>query len=57
MTEREKRLLEMFKNLDRHEQNVIIGKVSELVMNNKKEKIHFFDNVRVIYPIVSVFVF
>lgn len=57
MTEREKRLLEMFKNLDRHEQNVIIGKVSELVMNNKKEKIHFFDNVRVIYPIVFVFVF
>ncbi len=56
MTEREKRLLEMFKNLDRHEQNVIIGKASELALNNKKEKIHFFDDVKVIYPIVFVFI-
>ena len=36
MTEKESYLLELFRNLDRHEQNIVIGKISELILNKKK---------------------
>jgi len=42
MTEKEAELLEMFRKLDRHEQRIIIGKVSELVVNKKKREALFF---------------
>lgn len=38
MTEKEIELLKMFRNLDRHEQNIIIGKISELILNKKKRE-------------------
>lgn len=41
MTERENELLKMFRNLDKHEQNIIIGKISELILNKKKRKDSF----------------
>lgn len=39
MTEKEKELLKMFRNLDIYEQKIIIGKISELILNKKKEKL------------------
>jgi len=36
MTEKEAKLLGIFKLLDRYEQNIIIGKISELILNKKK---------------------
>ncbi|WP_326910633.1 hypothetical protein [Sedimentibacter sp. MB31-C6] len=36
MTEKELELLEMFRMLNKCEQNIISGKVSELVLNKKK---------------------
>ncbi len=38
MTEKETHLLDMFRNLDRYEQNIIVGKASELILNKKKRK-------------------
>lgn len=43
MTEKEIELLKMFRNLDRYEQNIIIGKISELILNKKKRKIYFME--------------
>lgn len=43
MTEKEIELLKMFRTLDRHEQNIITGKISELILNKKKRKIHFME--------------
>lgn len=58
MTEKEAHLLDMFRSLDKYEQNIIIGKVSELILNKRKEKIHFFENARVkYYPVVFVYIF
>jgi hypothetical protein len=37
MTEKEAELLGMFKDLDKYEKNIIIGKISELILNKKKE--------------------
>ena len=57
MTEKEIELLNMFRNLDRHEQNIVIGKISELVLNKKKENINFnWDSKIKYYPVVFVFV-
>lgn len=39
MTEKEIELLKMFRSLDKYEQKIIIGKISELVLNKKKRKI------------------
>lgn len=38
MTEKEIELLKMFRNLDKYEQKIIIGKISELILNKKKER-------------------
>ncbi len=58
MTEKELELLEMYRNLDRHEQNIIVGNISELILNKKKEKISFFEDVRIrYYPVVFIFIF
>nr|WP_312579612.1 hypothetical protein [Sedimentibacter sp.] len=37
MTEKESELLGVFRHLDKYEQNIIIGKISELILNKKKE--------------------
>ncbi|MBP1927060.1 hypothetical protein J2Z76_002932 [Sedimentibacter acidaminivorans] len=37
MTEKEEELLGMFRCLDMYEKNIIIGKISELILNKKKE--------------------
>lgn len=37
MTEKEEELLGIFRRLDMYEQNIIIGKISELILNKKKE--------------------
>lgn len=42
MTDKEAEFLEMFRKLDRHEQRIIIGKVSELMLNKKKRETLFF---------------
>ena len=41
MTEKEIRMLAMFRNLNRYEQNIIIGKISELILNKKKREDKF----------------
>lgn len=43
MTERETDLLEMFRMLGKYEQNIIIGKISELILNKKKESLIFLN--------------
>lgn len=58
MTEREATLLEMFRILDRCEQNIILGKMSELILNKKNQKINFFEDVKIkYYPIVFIYIF
>jgi hypothetical protein len=41
MTEKEIHMLAMFRNLNRYEQNIVIGKISELVLNKKKREDEF----------------
>ena len=41
MTEKESYLLELFRSLDRYEQNIIMGKISELILNKKKREDKF----------------
>jgi hypothetical protein len=41
MTEKEILMLAMFRNLNRYEQNIIIGKISELILNKKKREDKF----------------
>ena len=41
MTEKEILMLAMFRNLNRYEQNIVIGKISELVLNKKKREDEF----------------
>jgi len=43
MTKREADLLEMFRMLGKYEQNIIIGKISELILNKKKESSIFLN--------------
>ncbi len=58
MTEKETYMLEMFRSLDRHEQNIIMGKISEMILNRKREKISFFESVDIKrHPMVFVFIF
>ncbi len=42
MTEKEIELLKIFRSLDRYEQNIVIGKASELILNKKKREDLFF---------------
>ncbi|WP_440977680.1 hypothetical protein [Sedimentibacter sp. LTW-03] len=57
MTEKEALLLDMFRRLNRYEQNIIIGKISELILNGRRKKINFFEGEQVKYiPVVFVFV-
>ena len=41
MTEKEILMLAMFRNLNRYEQNIVIGKISELILNKKKREDEF----------------
>jgi hypothetical protein len=41
MTEKEILMLAMFRNLNRYEQNIVIGKISELILNKKKREGEF----------------
>jgi len=43
MTEKEAELLGMFRLIDRYEQNIIIGNISELILNKKKESSIFLE--------------
>ena len=54
MTSREKELLTIFRGLDEHEQNMIIGKVSEFVLH--KKNLNFIDTKIKYYPVVLVFI-
>ena len=58
MTEKESYLVELFRSLDRYEQNIIIGKISELILNRKRGKKHYFDEKNIKYiPVVFVFIY
>lgn len=41
MTEMEAKLLGIFRHLDKYEQNIIIGKISDLILNKKKQSVSF----------------
>lgn len=38
LTDREKEMLMIFQSLDNHEQNIVLGEISEFVLNKKKLK-------------------
>lgn len=40
MTDKEKELLLIFRNLNQYEQSVFLGKISEMILNKKKRKVN-----------------
>ncbi|MGD9566862.1 MAG: hypothetical protein AB7V48_00830 [Sedimentibacter sp.] len=57
MTERETDLLEMFRMLGKYEQNIIIGKISELILNKKKESLIFLRKMRLGICLLFLYLF
>ena len=41
MTEKEILMLAMFRNLNRYEQNIVLGKIREVILNKKKREGEF----------------
>lgn len=55
MTKEESQLLELFRLLDKTEQKIIIGRMSEMLCT-KKKKIDFLDGKEIkYYPVVYMF--
>ena len=57
MTEKEADLLGMFRLLDRYEQNIITGNISELILNKKKESSIFLEMKKFNIFLLSLYLF
>ncbi|GEM_PF-1210558 len=56
MTKEESQLLELFRLLDKTEQKIIIGRISEMLCTKKRKKIDSSQNEKIkYYPVVYVF--
>jgi hypothetical protein len=58
MTEQENELLRMFRNLDKYEQSIIIGKITEILytkMCGKKGRVIWENEIRY-YPVIFVYI-
>jgi hypothetical protein len=58
MTEQESELLRMFRNLDRHEQSIIMGKLTEILYAKicGKKNCRIWHNEIKYYPIIFVYI-